>query len=222
MLKPHPPIIRDISTAAKFISAGRVVAFPTGTFYGLAANTLEGFALQRLRNLKNRPNEKTFTIFLADKIWKKHLDLTDLEKKLLVNTTKKPLTLLVKPRPSLQHLAQNNLIGLRVIDHPVMEELAEKTLLPLTATSANKASGTPCSSPQCIQTTFPGLLPDNQINETDPSGASKTTYDLSLAAIIDGGQLPPTKPTTIAQLSNQTIRIIRPGSLSLDEIKTAL
>lgn len=222
MPKQHSTITKDTSIAAKFLAEGRIIAFPTGTFYGLAVNALEGYALQRLRNLKGRPDEKTFTVFLADKIWKEHLDLTEAEKQFLANTTNKPLTLLVKPRPSLQHLASNNLIGLRVIDHPIMQELAQKTSLPLTATSANKTGATPCSSPQCIQTTFPGLLPDDQINETDPKGASGATYDLSLATIIDDGQLLPSKPTTIARLSNSVIKIIRPGSLSLDELKANL
>jgi len=103
-----------------------------------------------------------------------------------------------------------------------MKDLADKTLLPLTATSANKADVPPCLSSQCIVGSFPGLLSDDQLNEVDSKGASATTYDLSLAAIIDGGELPVSKPTTIAQILNGTVKIIRPGELSLEELKGVL
>lgn len=222
MQKEYSITTKDIQLAAKFISQGRIIAFPTGTSYGLAVNALDGHSLQRLRNLKGRPGEKPFTIFLSNKIWSKHLNLTDSENKILTGMNKKPLTLLVKPKSSLQHVAKNNLVGLRVIDHPDMEKLAAETMLPLTATSANKTDALPCSSPRCITKTFPGLLPDSDLNETNPKGASDTTYDLSLAGIIDAGQLPPNKPTTIAQILNGNIKIIRPGALSPEEIKTAL
>jgi|GEM_PF-2384688 L-threonylcarbamoyladenylate synthase len=222
MTKPYSIITKDTSIVSKYVSEGRVVAFPTGTSYGLAVNALDGFALQRLKNLKNRPDEKTFTVFLSDKIWKKHFSLTSTEKKMLANVPNKALTLLVKPKLSLEHLARNGLVGLRVIDHPLMKDLADKTLLPLTATSANKADVPPCLSSQCIVGSFPGLLSDDQLNEVDSKGASATTYDLSLAAIIDGGELPVSKPTTIAQILNGTVKIIRPGELSLEELKGVL
>jgi len=221
MNEPYAIITKDITQAAKYIHEGRVVAFPTGTCYGLAANALDGYALQRLRNIKNRPEEKTFTVFMTNKLQAKYLDLTDPEKALLAKMADQPLTLLVKPASPLQYLAANNLIGLRVIDHPLMQKLAEVTKLPLTATSANRSGEPPCSSPTRVTKAFPGLLPDSYLDEEDPQGASGTTYDLSLAAVIDGGKLPPSQPTTIAQLDNN-IKIIRAGALSQKELQSAL
>lgn len=200
--------------------AGRLVAFPTGTSYGLVADTQQGWALQRLRNLKNRPQEKTFTLFMQDGLWDQFLELTPDELTLLQKNTNQPLTLLVKPAASLAHLAQDGLVGLRVIDHPLMRELAEAVEVPLTATSANRHGEPACFSPAEIMKAFANPLPADRLGEEDPRGAVDTTYDLSLAAILDGGDLPIKKPTTIAKVVGDTIQIIRPGVLTISDLST--
>lgn len=199
---PYSLVTTDVKKATAFIAEeGRVVAFPTSTSYGLAADALQGFALRRLRNLKKRPDHKTFTIFLDPAHYATYLNLSGREQKLLSALKNKPLTLLVKPKKSLAHLAQHGLIGLRVIDHPLMAKLASAAARPLTATSANVSGAEPCLNPACIQKQFPGRL-------------DETTYDLSLAAILDGGELSPALPTTIAQIDNGAIKIIRAGQLT--------
>lgn len=178
---------QDIKAAVRAIKQGRIVAFPTNTAYGLAADALQGHALQRLRNLKQRPADKTFSVFIKDDLWDKFLNLTGQEKKYLSQNKNQPLTLLIQPKPPLAHLSQNGLIGLRVIDHPLMQELADAVEVPLTATSANISGQEACYTPACIERAFPG-----QIDET--------TYDLSLACILDAGQLPQKPPSTIVKL----------------------
>lgn len=196
-----PRRIHTSKPALEPLREGRLVAFPTGTAYGLAADAQQGFALQRLRNLKHRPTKKSFTVFLKETLWDNFFELTPEEKKLLQANQNQPLTLLVRPKPSLEHLAQENRIGLRVIDHPLMQSLADEFSGPLTATSANKSGEEPCYSPDAIEKTFPWLIDQHN------------TYDLSLAAIIDAGELPPNPPTTIARLDGEKVTIIRQGSL---------
>lgn len=196
-----PLRIHTSKPAIEPLRQGRIVAFPTGTAYGLAADVLQGFALQRLRNLKNRPPEKSFTVFLNEALWDEFFELTPEEKKLLWAHQNQPLTLLVRPRPSLEHLARDGRVGLRVIDHPLMQELADEFNGSLTATSANKSGEIPSYSPEAIEKTFPWKIDDHD------------TYDLSLAAIIDAGELPPNPPTTIAVLAGDKISIIRQGKL---------
>jgi L-threonylcarbamoyladenylate synthase len=171
----------NIDDVAQFIVQGRVVAFPTGTAYGLAVDALQGHAIQRLRNLKQRPQEKTFTIFLDQSLWDEYLDITNEEKNLLTRYANTALTVLVKPKESLMHLAQDGVIGLRVIDHLMMRDLAERAQVPLT---------------------FPGRI--------------GTTYDLSLAAILDGGDLRQGTQSTIVKIKNGNLEIVRQGSLMLD------
>jgi|SRR3989344_1233333 len=208
----YAQVTSDVAAAAQYIKQGRVVAFPTGTSYGLAVDAFQGHALQRLRILKQRPEEKTFTVFMRRDLWPQFLLLTAEEQTLLEKYANQPLTLLVQATAALEHLAQDGRIGLRVIDHPLMAALAQAVAVPLTATSANVSGEEPCFSPAAITETFPGIL-----DPTDPAiaPAGPTTYDLSLAAILDGGALPVCQPTTVAQLVDGQIKIIRQGGLTL-------
>ncbi len=193
---------KNVREAARIIAAGRVVAFPTNTSYGLAADALQGHALQRLRNLKNRPAEKSFTVFLADGLLDKYFDITDSEQSFLRRYKGQALTLLLTPLEPLRHLAQDGRVGLRVIDHPLMQELADAALRPLTATSANKSGQEPCFSTAGVLATFPGKIDD-------------TTYDLSLGYILDGGHMPAGRVSTIVRLEGKQPVVVRAGSLKL-------
>ncbi len=194
-------ITKDVSVAARIIAEGRVVAFPTGTSYGLAASALMGHALQRVRNLKKRSQEKPLSIFMASSLWEKYLDLSSEEVLFLKEHTSTALTLLVSPKESLAHLAHEGKIGLRVIDNLVMAQLAEITQLPLTATSANIAGEDACYDIACIENSFPGK--------------EGTTYDLSLGCVLDGGVLRTGNISTVAEITKAGIRIIRQGALTL-------
>tara|TARA_Y100000310_G_scaffold327544_1_gene394093 strand:+ start:876 stop:1541 length:666 start_codon:yes stop_codon:yes gene_type:complete len=215
-------LTEDIEEAARFIAEGRVVAVPTGTSYGLAADALQGWALQRVRILKDRPEDKSFTVFMDPALRDTYLDLTDAERELLERFDNQPLTLLVTPKAELAHLAKDGRIGLRVMDHPVMTAVAKLTQVPLTATSANRSGGEACNTSSCIEGMFPGIVPDDRLAEEIPRGVRGTTYNLSLAAIIDGGDLPSTQPTTIARLDGDSVTIIRQGQLAAADIAPAV
>lgn len=204
---------KEVAAAVHIITEGRVVAFPTGTSYGLAVDALQGHALQRLRNLKGRSREKTFTIFLQPKLWDVYLNLTEKERQLLEMHANKPLTLLVKPKKNLEYLSQDGRIGLRVIDHPSMEQLAQAVEVPLTATSANISGEPACHDVTCIYKYFPGILDPADTRHGDIKRAGRTTYDLSLGAVLDGGKLAQQQPTTIAKVVDSVVEIIRQGEL---------
>lgn len=191
----------NISIAQKTIAEGRIVAFPTGTSYGLAVNALSGHALQRLRNIKKRPAEKTFSVFMDESLWDTYLDLSQEERELLQRYEHTALTLLVRPKKSLEHLAQDGRIGLRVIDNNMMGEFADMTNLPLTATSANVSGEEACYNPDDIEQALPAK--------------DGTTYDLSLGCILDGGKLQPGHISTVASYSDGKMTVIRQGSLHL-------
>ncbi len=199
----------EVSEAASYITEGRIVAVPTGTSYALCVDALQGWALQRLRNLKNRPVDKTFTIFMKKSLWSRHLNISPQEAQVLSAMDNRPLTLLVRPKISLKHLAKDGLVGLRVIDHPIMSGLADSVDVPLTATSANRSGAEPFFSPRDILREFPGKI-------------DETTYDLSLAVILDGGDLPKKKPTTLATLVDGQVVIIRQGEITAQDIAEVL
>lgn len=211
----YAKVTKDIQVAARAIAQGRAVAFPTGTSYGLAVNALDGHALQRLRNLKGRGREKTFTVCLREDLWDTFLDLADEEQALLAKHQNQPLTLLVKPAPELEHLAQDGRVGLRVVDHPIMQAFVDSLEVPITATSANISGQPACYSAQCIVDAFPGLLDPSDTRHGDIERAGSTTYDLSLGSILDGGMLPEKMPTTIARIVGSDVEIVRQGAVDL-------
>ena len=208
----YAKITKDVERLVDVIAEGRIVAFPTGTSYGLAVDALQGNALQRLRNAKGRDAQKSFTVFMREELWSTHLDVTDAEKSFLHQHAGKPLTLLVRPQKNLEHLAVDGRIGLRMIDHPVMQELSEVVDVPLTATSANIAGENACASVECITRSFPGLLDPTDTRHGDIGRAGRTTYDLSLGAIFDAGTLPSQKPSSIVLLQEDgSMKVIRQG-----------
>ncbi|PIT98464.1 MAG: hypothetical protein COT71_00630 [Candidatus Andersenbacteria bacterium CG10_big_fil_rev_8_21_14_0_10_54_11] len=199
----------DTTAAAEAIAAGRVAAVPTGTSYALAADALQGMAIQRVKQLKGRPPEKPFSVFLDAAHWDEFLRLTVDEQALLQTFAARPLTLLVAPAPDLAHLALDGRVALRTIDRPEMQQLAEQLAVPLTATSANKSGQPACRDAQCVLDNFPGRI-------------DESTYDLSLAVIIDGGRLPEKPPTTIAKIEGNNISILRQGEITAEEVQRAL
>lgn len=212
-------ITTDIAEAARIIAAGRVVGVPTGTSYALAVDALQGHALQRVRNLKKRPTEKTFTVCLIPALWEKYLRLTAKEEALLKTAHQEavPLTLLVQPQESLMHLSRDGRIGVRVLDHPVVLHLAEVAGVPLTATSANISGSSDSYTAHRVLETFPGLVDPTQPNI---SRAGPTTHDLSLGCVLDGGQLPPTLPSTVAFLNEKgQPTVVRQGTLSAADLQ---
>lgn len=197
-------VSREVGRAVEVIRQGRIVAFPTGTAYGLAVDTLQGHALQRLRTLKKRLESKAFTVFLRETLWDQYFEISKEEHALLKKHANQPLTLLLRPKEPIAHLAQDNYVGLRMIDHLLMKQLAEAVDVPLTATSANISDYPPWYSPAAIQAEFPQIIDEWSL-----------AYDLSLGCILDGGELAPNPPTTIAKLVDGQIQIIRQGKLKL-------
>lgn len=218
----YATISPDVKLAATALRQGRAAAVPTGTSYALAVDALQGHALQRLRRLKGRPAEKSFSVFLDESAWDEFLRLTDRERAALRALAGRPLTLLIEPTPDLTHLARDGLVALRVIDHPLMAALAAALPRPLTATSANRSGEPPCFTPACVRAAFSNPLPDDYLGEDEPRGTSGTTYDLSLATILDGGELSKNPPTTIAKINRGTVTIIRQGTLPKEVIENLI
>lgn len=215
-MRPYPLLTKDISKAVEMIASGRAVAFPTGTSYGLAVDALQGHALQRLRNLKGRDVEKTFTICLRENLWDTFLDLTDIDKELFKKYTGKAVTVLVSPKSALEHLAHKGRVGLRIADHPVMQQFVNACDVPITATSANISGQPPCYIPECITKSFPGLLDPEDTRHGDIRRAGHTTYDLSLGAILDVGQLTTKGASTIIQAGKDgKIEVVRQGNVEI-------
>lgn len=194
---PREPAIRQ---AARLIRHGTVVAFPTETFYGLAALATDHKAIANLYLLKRRSVKKSLSILLGDL---SELDnwiegLTRETLRLAESFWPGPLTLVFaagKKLPS-NLTAGTGKIAVRISSHPVAQSLVEAVGGPITATSANRSGAPSCRSCEEV--------------------LSQLGSDLG--AILDAGLTPGGKASTIADVTTRPPKILRRGAIAAQEV----
>jgi L-threonylcarbamoyladenylate synthase len=190
--------------AAEVIQAGGVVVYPTETLYGLGANALHTDAIQRVRAIKRRSEQKPILVIVPDveSVEQLTADLSPAARRLMDSFWPGPLTLVLKasgrvPRELTQGAAT---IGIRVPSSPLCLKLLRLCECPITSTSAN-LSGHP---------------PFHSIAEI--SNALAPGVDLYL----DAGALPESEPSTVIDLSSSPPRLLRIGAVPVDRLKAAV
>jgi L-threonylcarbamoyladenylate synthase len=200
-LAPEPEVIE---TAALAIREGRILAMPTDTLYGLAANPFDADAVGRICRLKGRAADRAVPLVAADvdQISAALGELPLLARLLAVRFWPGPLTLLM---PAPERLPRDvtggtGRVGVRVPAHAVTRALCRAAGSPLTATSANR-SGRPATS--------------------DPDVVAETIGD-DLDMMLDAGITPGGPPSTIVDVSDATPRVIRAGAIPWEVIHACL
>jgi L-threonylcarbamoyladenylate synthase len=189
-----------IREAAQLILNGAVVAYPTETFYGLAALATDYQAIDKLYQLKKRPAQKSLSILIADRIeldgWVATIPNQSLS--LTARFWPGPLTLVFAAAPHLPTnlTADTGKIGIRISSHPVAQALVREVGAPITATSANRSK-----SPNCRG-----------------AGEVITQMGSDLEAILDAGLTPGGKVSTIADVTTRPPKILRIGAITAQEI----
>jgi L-threonylcarbamoyladenylate synthase len=198
ILKANPSGIRR---AAQIILQGRVIAFPTETFYGLAADASNESALKKIFQIKGREENKPLLLLIGDESWLKGLvqEIPPMAERLMQRFWPGPLTLVFKASPQLSPLltANTGKIGMRHSPHPVAQALVQAVGRPVTGTSAN-LSGRPSTSTaqEVLQSLGEGLT-----------------------AILDGGKTAGGLGSTVLDVSGPSPQMIREGMLFLDELR---
>jgi L-threonylcarbamoyladenylate synthase len=184
----------DLARAAAAIAAGRLVAYPTETFYGLAADPWQPAALARLLDLKGRPAGAPLPVILAHR---DHLAalvdrIPDAARALMDRHWPGPLTLVLPARPGLPApLLSAWGVGVRVTPHPVAAGLATRLAGPLVATSANRRGAPPAQT-------------------ADEVAAELPEVDL----VVDGGSVAGGAPSTVVAVDAAgTLTILRAGAI---------
>ena len=135
ILAVHPefPDIRQISRCAKIIRQGGLVIFPTETVYGIAADYLNPRAMERLREVKRRSDNKPFSILISQKgLISNYTSLTNPGLYKLIDAYwPGPLTVIIPTREDGQT------IGVRLPDHTIALKLVEESQRTIAAPSAN-------------------------------------------------------------------------------------
>jgi L-threonylcarbamoyladenylate synthase len=190
-----------IERAAAALRAGSLVVFPTETLYALGCAARDAVAIERLRLVKQRPEEKGFAVVIGE------LDMLEQvaeridapARRLIAAFWPGPLTLLLPARADLpQPLVVDGRVGVRLTSDPVALALARTLGGPLASPSANPA----------------GLAPAENV------AAARDYFGDEVAAYLDGGPREGT-PSTLAD-PGPPLRLVREGAISRAAIEDAL
>ncbi len=192
-----------LTDASKEIRAGGIVAFPTETFYGLGVMYSDTEALIKLFELKRRPKDKPMPLIIGD-VSALSVIATQQEKiarRIIERFWPGPLTVLLAAKPGLPDLVTggSKKVAVRVPGKSFALDLARTVRRPLTATSANISGMPPSQSPEEV------------------TGYFGDAVDL----LIDGGRTPGGSPSTIIDMSQGGISLVRPGAVPYEEILKA-
>lgn len=191
-----------IVRAAELVRQGQVIAIPTDTFYGLAANPFDPSAVQRIFVIKNRPESQPL-LLLVDSL-EMAADLSAAPPPDFYRLAERfwpgPLTIVLEASPKLPPpvTAHTGRIGLRLPSAPIPVALIEAAGCPLTATSANVAGGKECTTAQQVNDSLGSQLP----------------------LIVDGGDSRTAQPSTVLDLRPNSWEILREGAVAEKEIQS--
>lgn len=195
---------KSINKAKKLLDADELVAIPTETVYGLAANAYHTEAVLKLFQVKNRPTFDPLIVHASDidKIYDFTSAFPVNAQKLAEHFWPGPLTLLLPKKKNIPDLvtAGSKLVGVRIPHHQLTLSLLDKLDYPLAAPSAN---------------------PFGYISPTEPLHVS-TQLGNSISYILDGGHCTIGIESTIVGFDQNEILIYRLGGIPIEEIENRL
>jgi len=184
-----------LKEAADILSGGGLVIIPTETVYGIAANMADARALERLRELKQRPQDKLFSLHIDNK-WAVEdfaQDIPVSAYKLMDKFWPGPLTLILKSK-------NKDTIGIRIPDNEIALRLISMAQVPIVCPSAN-ISGKPA-----------------------PTNFADAIKDLEglVDFAIDAGNTRLGVESTVVDLTVEPMRILREGAIKKEDIEAVI
>ncbi len=203
-ISPQTADAPEIVRAVEALVRGQLVAFPTETVYGLAANAAIGESVERLRAVKGRDADRPFTVHLGSRegVAGYVPELSTLGRRLVRKAWPGPLTLIcpvADPAAAPIHrqlsaagaesIYRDGTVGLRCPDHAVAMALLSGAGVPVIASSANAAG------------------------EAPPVEADRIVAELGdqIDVILDAGLTRHRKASTIVRLADSDYEVVRPG-----------
>jgi tRNA threonylcarbamoyl adenosine modification protein (Sua5/YciO/YrdC/YwlC family) len=196
-INPKHPEPRKIQRAVQILQEGGVIAYPTDTVYGLGCDLLNKQATDRLYQIKGVSRDHALAFICPD--------LSDIAKyavvenqvyRVLKHFLPGPYCFILQATREVPKLVQTKrkTVGIRVPDHPVTNALVRELGRPLISTTANRPGEEPLVDPWEIEQAFPGL-----------------------ELVIDG-DAGGSVPTTVVDLSQGDVRVVREGAGPIDEL----
>jgi len=193
----------DISIAKSFLEKGELVAIPTETVYGLAANGLDSTAVLKIYAAKDRPQFNPLILHVANLEQLKQLviEIPDACQKLINTFSPGPITYLLPKKAIVPDLvtAGSSHVAVRIPDHPLTLALISALKFPLAAPSANPSGYV---SPVTSDHVLEGLN-------------GRTAY------ILDGGPCRVGLESTIVGFNGSDVVVHRLGGISIEQIEQA-
>lgn len=190
--------------STRLILAGKVVALPTDTFYGLAADPFNLAAVSEVYRIKGRTTDRPLPLLVGsvDQAADLVQDPPGLFFKLAERFWPGPITIVVAATRQIPLKVTGNTgkVGVRWPQAPFVVALIAACARPLTGTSANFTKHRPCSTAQEVNQQIGGAVP----------------------LILDGGPTPGQLASTVVELIGERARILRPGGVPESELKEYL
>lgn len=196
-------ITSSLTECIAVIKKGGVVAFPTETSFGLLSNMYDQDAKERIFAIKKRMSSKTLSVLVKDYAMATEIIHTDKRIKNVFNSIyPAPLTIVAKAKKPISYISKNNSIALRVSPKKEIQEMFKEIDFPLTATSANESGNKDLyTANEVYQTYHTAEKAPDLVYQQQEVEASKP------------------KPSTIIDLTQDEIVVIRKGAFKIENIK---
>ncbi len=187
----------DLRLAADLLKRGELVAIPTETVYGLAADAKNGAAVANIFKAKGRPADNPLIVHIAHREQLEELvaDVPSVAEALSTAFWPGPLTMIFQKSSLIPHevSAGLNTVAVRMPSHPIARRIIELSC-PLAAPSANR-SGIP-----------------------SPTEAVRVAEDMDgrIAAVVDGGVCEVGVESTVVDVTGDRVRVLRPGAVTVE------
>ncbi len=190
--------------ASQILASGGVVAVPTDTMYGLAADAFNEAAVERVFRLKGRPAGVPLPLLLAttEDMSECAAEVPEHAWRLAKLFWPGPLTLILRKAERVPAVVSGggDTVALRVPNHEVPRRIVSALHRPITGTSANRSGRQPAITADEVRRAFGDELSLIIVSKVPPDGLASTVLDLS----------------------EQVPRIVRPGAVTSREIEKAI
>lgn len=194
----------DYDRAAQILKSGGLVAIPTETVYGLAANALDGETVKKIFAAKGRPGDNPLIVHVSsmEEIYPLVEEVPEKAKKLAEKFWPGPLTMIFKKSSLIPDEVSAGLetVAVRMPSHKDAREIIKRSGLPLAAPSAN-TSGRP-----------------------SPTNAKRVLEDMEgkIDAVFDGGNCEYGVESTVITLVGEVPTLLRPGGITYNQLREVL
>jgi L-threonylcarbamoyladenylate synthase len=206
ILSTHTPELfqKAVLRAAELLRAGEVVALPTETVYGLAANALDEKAVAKIFQIKGRPANNPIIVHVAGNEMAKRCvkNWPALADELSKAFWPGPLTLVLPRAEQIPDIvtAGGVTVGIRWPSHPFIQAVIRECGFPLAAPSANLSSQVSPTNAEHVRRRLGGKIP----------------------LIVDGGQSQVGIESTVLDLSVSPPKILRPGMIHATSLEAVV